>query len=74
MPSIFDTKASQLEPVKHINQDFPVMKIVHLRESLFLVAYVIGRIELLDLDNPEAEPLLVFQVPNSDVPEDDPDA
>ena len=38
------------------------------------MAYVTGRIELLDLEDAQAEPQIVFQVPNSDIPEDDPDA
>lgn len=72
MPSIFDAKVTRLEPIRHVNQDIPVIKVIHLRESLFVVAYVSGLIEVLDFDQPEAEPVYRFQVHNQDVDPEDP--
>lgn len=40
----------ELEPLTHFNQDYPIIKVLHLRESLFLVAYINGLLELVDFD------------------------
>ena len=62
VPSIFDARITRLEPVRHVNQDVPVLKLVHLRESLFIVAYINGLIEMIDFERPESEPMYRFQI------------
>lgn len=67
MPSIFDAKMEELPDIVHLNQSIPVQKVMHLRDSLFIVSYINGLIEMVDFATPEAEePLLSFQVPNDD--------
>ena len=74
IPAIFDTKMTELTPIKHINQMIPVQKIIHLRESIFLVSYISGLIEMIDFEDTKnsEEPLARFQVPRYDVTEYDP--
>ena len=56
-----------LPPITHLNQDIPVQQVKHLRESLFIVSYINGLIEMIDFSTPEAEePLHSFQVPNGE--------
>ena len=45
-----------------MNQDVPVLKLVHLRDSLFIVAYINGLIEMIDFERPESEPMYRFQI------------
>ena len=58
---------TELEPVRHINQTIPVLKIVHIRQSIFVVSYINGLIEMIDFSTP-SEPLVSFQIPNDDNP------
>ena len=67
MPSIFDAKMTELPEIVHLNQTIPVQKVMHLRESIFIVSYINGLIEMIDFSTPEAEePLDSFQVPNGE--------
>ena len=60
-----------LPPISHLNDSIPVQNVLHLRESIFIVSYINGLIEMVDFSTPDAEePLLSFQVPNDD---EDPD-
>lgn len=55
-------------PITHFNQDIPLMKILHLRESLFIVAYVSGLIQMVDFENPFTEqPLASYQIEHADL-------
>ena len=56
----------QLPPIKHVNQELPILAVKHLRESYFLVAYRNGLLEVLNFDDPQEEPLYRFQIPNQD--------
>ena len=69
VPGVFDAEMTELEPIKHLNQTISVLKIAHLRESIFVVGYINGLIELVDFDTPEAQPLASFQVPHHEVVE-----
>ena len=68
MPSIFDGTMKEILPeIEHFNQDIPLRKVVHLRDSIFVVSYINGLIEMIDFSTPEAEePLHSFQVPNGE--------
>ena len=69
VPSVFDAKMTELEPITHLNQTISVLKIAHIRQSIFVVGYITGLIELVDFDTPEAQPLASFQVPHVEVVE-----
>ena len=54
---------TELPPITHLNQDISILKVVHLRGSIFLVAYINALIEMVDFSTPEAEePLDSFQI------------
>ena len=55
VPSVFDAKMTELPPITHLNQDISILKVVHLRGSIFLVAYINALIEMVDFSTPEAE-------------------
>lgn len=55
VPSIFDAKMVEQEPLTHFNQEYPIIKVLHLRESLFLVAHINGLLALVDFEQPEAD-------------------
>ena len=62
---------AELPSYKQVDQDIPLKKISHLRDSIFIVAYVSGLIEMIDFaavpaDPNVREPLDSFQVPCDD--------
>ena len=57
---------TELPPITTLRPDIPVMKVKHVRGSLWIVAYIGGLIEMVDFNGQAGqEPLLSFQIPNA---------
>ena len=49
---------TELPAIRHLNQDIPIQKVLHLYDSIFLVFHVNGLIERHDFNTPDAEETL----------------
>ena len=62
--SAFDAKMTELPPIRHLDQDIPICKVLHLSGSIFFVIHVNGLVVKVDFETPDAEePLDSFQIP-----------
>lgn len=68
VPSIFDAKMTELPPFSNLDQNIPVLKVLHLAGNIFFVVHINGLVVKVDFDTPEAEePLDSFQIPCEEV-------
>ena len=57
----------ELPPITNLEENVPVKKICHARDTIWVVAYINGLIQLIDFNNPDAqEPLASYQIQSAD--------
>lgn len=57
-----------MPPIRHLDQDLPLLKLLHLSGSIFFVIHINGLVVKVDFETPEAEePLDSFQIPCEEV-------
>ena len=59
LPTMFDSKMIELDPITKF-KEIPILKVMHLRDSLFIVAYINALIELRDFTSSSEEALMSY--------------
>jgi len=63
-PTIFSASIEMLTPYTNL-ADLAVVKVLHVRDDLFIILYAGGLIEMRDLSSPSARPMYSFEVPDT---------